>query len=1613
MGGQVFEDYNYDGTKDAGETQGVAGIKVYIYDCTSNAPVDSTYTDNDGEYQFPASVATAGTDYRVEFSLPESVSCWAQPTKAGNNGGTTVQFVTAPGCAELGVANPADYCEEIPPYIIPCYINGDPLVTTGSNAPGINAGVVAILETETGTSINKTFTTPISETGTLWGIAVDQNRGVVYGSAFIRRHSGMGALGIGGIYVANYKAATPSFTSFLDIESIGIDVGSIGVNGAGGRELSADSKDPSLDLEAFAKVGKEGIGDIELSDDGNTLYIVNLFRREIAVIDLTNYHLTGAAVTAANVSTIALPAKSCTGGVARPFGLTIHENKLYAGLTCTAEITRDENNLNASVYSLDLNSTTAANWTEELFIPLDNTNFARNSDFVPWSDDESDYPQGDFISGMHQPLFSDFQFKNNGDMVFTILDRTGYQYATLNYHPRTPETTMTNVFPRGNLGIAGLQNGNYVLENNGSIPSGTGCNANSNEEWGGGSYYCDEGKEKNGIIGGIGYNPSTGRLIVAAEDPISFNSGGVFYFDDTDNGALSGAAEIFAGNFVTNLGKGAALGDIEFLCASAPIEIGNYVWEDTDNDGIQDACEPGIPAVPVALYDENCNLVATTLTDANGEYYFNSKNSTDPNLNWSSTSIDSLQANTGYKIVFGGTDWDTNNSNLTVNGTDYVMTTTNANSNNSDIVDSDISLGTMTCDMDAPSIMITTGDAGTVDHSNDAGFYLSCPTLTSIETQQSNVTVTEICNGESVDLKLTHGADIGDLAIYASSNATLTAADLYDFTNHGTNNITAVNAAVTPAAAATMTTETSVSPTATTTYYFILAQANSSIEDPDCLPMAITTVTVNPLPTADPAMMSVCEDGTGNGIFDLTTLETTIINGQSDVSVNWYSDAAGTMAITTPAAYTTADVTVYAEVEDDNTNCKSSLANINLIVNDINAATMTADQTVCFGTNPTAITFATTPSADGTVSYQWQSSTTDCASGFMNLSGNGANTDTYTPPATATAGNTYYQVVITSALNGVVCTKNSDCVTVEVIEATPTATFSSSTADVCSEDSPAVTGTEHVFDLNSLISSGTITGTWSTANVAASANLSGSEFTASTALEGQTITFTYTLDPIGAPCTANTYDVMLTVNDCYVSIGNLVWGDTDNDGLFNNGETGIDGVTVELYSLGADDIKGTVDDVLKGMQATASGGLYRFDLLPAGDYYVKLNGGIPAGLVSSTGEGANLNTGSGTYEAPTAESATDNNDNGSQMMTMIMSNVISLSTGGSPDTAVDGDDTNGNLTVDFGLTACATVANLAVDAGSSAHLCAPGSLTTALKATTTDWEGQTVAFSYSTTQLTDPYTETSTALSTATSTSGMATLANATFPDNTTAAPVTYYVYALLQGATDNCQDFAETTVVVHPPVEAGDASSGTVCNDSNEGMTLIDLNGLLSANATTGGTWTRATGTVGNFNAAMGNFDANGVTVGASPVIVTFTYTVTGDANAPSPCDTDSQTFTVTIANCCPVITMSMIDPVNGMLCSDETTFTVDIAHEANPGDLALYYSTGAGAAPANQVYDGTAVGLTLLEDEIMPANAATMTQVTGLTLPANTTAMPITYYVYARLEAGNASIDEDGTDG
>lgn len=81
----------------------------------------------------------------------------------------------------------------------------------------------------------------------------------------------------------------------------------------------------------------------------------------------------------------------------------------------------------------------------------------------------------------------------------------------------------------------------------------------------------------------------------------------------------------------------------------------------------------------------------------------------------------------------------------------------------------------------------------------------------------------------------------------------------------------------------------------------------------NCQDSASRTIAPLALPLAEPATLSTCDDGNGQGVFDLTQLENTVGGG---LSVNWFADSDATQLISGPSAFLSPPATVFAVVDD-------------------------------------------------------------------------------------------------------------------------------------------------------------------------------------------------------------------------------------------------------------------------------------------------------------------------------------------------------------------------------------------------------------------------------------------------------------------------------------------------------------------------------------------------------------------------------------------------------------------------------------------------------------------------------------------------------------------------
>lgn len=388
------------------------------------------------------------------------------------------------------------------------------------------------------------------------------------------------------------------------------------------------------------------------------------------------------------------------------------------------------------------------------------------------------------------------------------------------------------------------------------------------------------------------------------------------------------------------------------------------------------------------------------------------------------------------------------------------------------------------------------------------------------------------------------------------------------------------------------------------------------------------------------------------------------------------------------------------------------------------------------------------------------------------------------------------------------------------------------------------------------------------------------------------------------------WDAGIVVPSSDLALGNRVWEDTDNDGIYDflDGEQGINGVKVNLYV--DTDASGdfSVADVFYATTTTVTNGgvmgYYCFENLPAGNYIVEIDGSNFAaseelnGLISSTGNDL------GDATAPDPDPDVDHDDNGYTVNNSLASKAISLTDDTGSDANEDGDNNpKTNKTIDFGFYAfvcpdIASVISLPVDVCLNStdvtltihHDANPGDL--ALYYSTDGTLTAADLYSVGNGGATLIADEISPVLD-ATSTSQAFAVPNLVD---------TYYVYAILDDSNasildPHCLPMAIRSVGVFETPNAGtDNATLTLCNNRSSNSTTIDLNTALSG-ADIGGVWAETTASPsGSFNTATAVFDAEGLTEG----VYTFTYTVT-NADAPEACNEDVANFTVTVDYCCP----------------------------------------------------------------------------------------------------------------
>ncbi|MGI9185941.1 MAG: SdrD B-like domain-containing protein [Gaiellales bacterium] len=800
--GTVFKDYNANAKMDAGgyvagksvaaTDTGVAGVTVKAYDA-SNKVVSETTTGADGTYALAVSTDSI---VRIEFTNPTGL----QPSFEGLMSGTSVQFAKA-GAANVDYAvyHPTEYCQDNP-KLITCLQPATDQMETFPAAKGIvtlpAAFSVVQKFTAAGASIDAQssdlekgidLVAPMTKIGATFGLGVDRF-GNAYAGTYIKRHSPYGPAGATNtIYRINLTTgAGEPFVQLGDdvrpAHSRGVPAGRYPPYSQDGNRVVSD---PSLQTydptstsfsSVYFKVGRAGIGDVDVLPDGSALVAVEMTETapKLWRVPLVG---SGAGVTAGSPTATPIAAPAAFNGVScagtwHPMGIGVRGDQVLVGGVCGGNETRFVN--------------PATGRTEAAAFVLEARPSGTGFGFETIAEFALDYPKGGSVgagslkpatadesglwnnwydgatpnkqSGRSKPMVANIEIMDNGDLTLGFRDRffdqvkpCGTVWFDWVPDPQYPnsigEQDCSNGAAAELLRLCKTATG-YEREQNGACNGVTGANlpgllasaANSGPSTNRSNsplYYGIpfgpyDGGATHGYTGQGGIGALSGSPVVwsTVYDPVTIYQQGLRAVGPCADrtgvggfgpvGAMSGA---FMGCALLrpssdsdpaySFYKGNGLGDLEIVCDAAPVQIGNRVWIDVNKDGIQEPNEPPVQGVTAHLYTDGGTLVGTALTDANGQYYFSSTSSAAAAGDGTNTG-GGLTAGAAFSVKFD------NAADYAKGGPLYGYGITTANVTKSgDAVNSKVTMVG-----GKPTIKVPARAIGENNHTYDAGFIL-------------------------------------------------------------------------------------------------------------------------------------------------------------------------------------------------------------------------------------------------------------------------------------------------------------------------------------------------------------------------------------------------------------------------------------------------------------------------------------------------------------------------------------------------------------------------------------------------------------------------------------------------------------------------------------------------------------------------------------------------------------------------------------------------------------------------------------------------------------------------------------------------------------------------
>lgn len=630
--GKVFADINNNGIIDPGEV-GVSNVRVNAFDQYSTL-IGTTLSDQAGN--FILSNLVQGAKVRLVYQYATNHF----PTYLGENNTSSIQFVSVPACnASLGLMKELDYCNESTTIVTTCFVQGS--IQALPNEPtivGIKYGF------DLGSPATKYAMN--GSTGSIWGLAWNSKSKLIYSSAFVKQYAGLTNHGHDAIFKTDLNVAGNPTSLFVRLRDLGQNVGNLAVTNIN-------------DCAYGAQVGKIGLGAIQISQDNKDLYVINLFNNTLVKVKTEN-------PTDQNTVTYQIPDPGCSNGEYRAFALKMYNDKLYVGVTCTAETAKSEASSSANVYEFDPSKGT--------FSLIFTTNYIKGY----WRDNN---PGALF----HAHWLTDIDFTDDGNMLISLTDRLGHRFCTSTANNRLDEQK-----PDLLMVWFDETDQTWKLESNGKAGNLTGSGVGNGQGPNGGEFFGFDNWVSNPIyhsetaLGSIFVMPNTGTVVATVFDPhVNAYSGGLHRYSTT-NGDKVGAKELYVLDTNVAFGKATGFGEIISLCVPPQIEIGNRVWNDENRNGLQDADEAGISGVKLNIYNDNCELEGTTTSDINGQYVFN-----DSNINGG------ILPGKTYFVAIDQTIFDENIGAVLLNGEFYTLT---KSTQDNPLLDSDAVMGSTSCD---------------------------------------------------------------------------------------------------------------------------------------------------------------------------------------------------------------------------------------------------------------------------------------------------------------------------------------------------------------------------------------------------------------------------------------------------------------------------------------------------------------------------------------------------------------------------------------------------------------------------------------------------------------------------------------------------------------------------------------------------------------------------------------------------------------------------------------------------------------------------------------------------------------------------------------------------